>query len=111
MIERNYSHLTNQATYDGLSDQAKAAVDSHCTSEWAATLATDWSAGEAAGKQRIIDEGGLLNTPSAAQLQGFLDGVEVVRGEWLAAAGEAGHDGQAAYDALMAAFAATPMSN
>jgi predicted nucleic acid-binding protein len=53
----------------------------------------------------------LLNTPSAAQLQGFLDGVEVVRGEWLAAAGEAGHDGQAAYDALMAAFAATPMSN
>jgi TRAP-type C4-dicarboxylate transport system substrate-binding protein len=107
----NFAFVMNQATYDGLSDQAKAAVDSHCTSEWAATLATDWLAGEAAGKQRIIDEGGLLNTPSAAQLQGFLDGVEVVRGEWLAAAGEAGHDGQAAYDALMAAFAATPMSN
>lgn len=107
----NFAFVMNQSTYDGLSEMGKAAVDSHCSSEWAARIATEWLAGEAAGKQRVVDGGGVLNTPSEAQLQAFLDGVEGVRNDWIEAANGAGHDGQAAYDALMEAFAATSASN
>lgn len=105
----NFALVMNQSTYDGMSDQAKAAVDAHCSSEWAARIATDWLAAEAAGRQRIIDDGHNINKPSDEQMAAFIAGVDAVRDDWLAAATDAGHDGQAAYDALMAAFAETPV--
>ncbi|WP_227287419.1 MULTISPECIES: TRAP transporter substrate-binding protein [Paracoccaceae] len=108
MAFNNFAFVMNQATYDGLSDRAKAAVDSHCTSEWAARISSGWLAVEADGRQRLIDDGHTINVPSAEQLQAFQDAVEPVRNEWLAAADDAGYDGQAAYDALIEAFAQTP---
>lgn len=108
MAFNNFAFVMNQNTYDGLSDRAKAAVDDHCTSEWAARISSGWLAVEAAGQQRLVDDGHAINAPSDAQLQAFQDAVAPVRDDWLAAAEEAGHDGQAAYDALIAAFAETP---
>lgn len=105
------SLVMNQATYDGLSETAKAAVDSHCTSEWATRIATDWLAVEAGGKARLANEGHTFNKPSDAQLQAFIDAVDGVRNAWLADAAEAGHDGQAAYDALLASFSNASAGN
>ncbi len=109
MAFNNFAFVMNQQTYEGLSDQAKAAVDSHCTSDWAAKISSGWLAVEADGRQRLIDDGHSINEPSAEQLQAFRDAVEPVRNDWLAGAEMAGHDGQAAYDALIAAFAETPV--
>lgn len=103
----NFAFVMNQATYDGLSGQAKAAIDAHCTPEWAQRISSGWLAVEQAGRQRIADSpDNTINTPSAEQLQGFLDGVEAVRQQWLGGANAAGRDGQAAYDELTAALAA-----
>lgn len=101
----NFALVMNQSTYDGLTGDAKAAVDAHCSSEWAARIAEAWLAVEAEGKQRLIEQGNTLNAPSEGAVQAFRDAVAPVREDWLAAAEAAGHDGQAAYDALVASFA------
>lgn len=101
----NFAFVMNQATYDGLSDRAKAAVDAHCTPEWAQRISSAWLAVEQDGRQRIADNpANTINTPSDAQVQAFLDGVEAVRQDWLEGANAAGRDGQGAYDTLTAAL-------
>lgn len=104
MAFNNFAFVMNQSTYDGLSEQARSAVDSHCTSEWAAHISEGWLATEAAGRERLIEQGNTLNTPTQGQLQAFQDAVAPVRAEWIAAANKAGYDGEAAYRELVSAF-------
>lgn len=45
--------VMNKSFYEGLSDVEKKAVDSHCTPEWSAKLATPWSDFERAGREKF----------------------------------------------------------
>lgn len=46
-------HVINKAFYDGLSDKAKAAIDSHCTPEWSAKVGKGWNDVEAASLEKL----------------------------------------------------------
>ena len=47
------AHVINPAFYDGLSDKAKAALDSHCTPEWSAKVNAGWNNAETAAMERL----------------------------------------------------------
>ena len=48
-----YAWVMNKATYEGLNEKQKAAVDSHCTTDWAVKVATPWSDFENAGLDEL----------------------------------------------------------
>ncbi|WP_018699821.1 TRAP transporter substrate-binding protein [Amorphus coralli] len=48
-----YAWVMNKATYEGLSEKQKAAVDSHCTTDWAVKVASPWSDFENAGLDEL----------------------------------------------------------
>ena len=45
--------VMNKSRYEGLSPKQKAAVDSHCTTEWAEKVATPWADYEAGGRTKM----------------------------------------------------------
>ncbi|MEY4284576.1 MAG: hypothetical protein RL111_1251 [Pseudomonadota bacterium] len=45
--------VMNKSRYEGLSPKQKAAVDAHCTTEWAEKVATPWADYEAAGRSKM----------------------------------------------------------
>ena len=45
--------VMNKSKYDGLSPKQKAAVDSHCTTEWAEKVAAPWADYEAGGRDKM----------------------------------------------------------
>lgn len=48
------AHVINLDFYNGLSENARAAVDAHCTPEWTERIAVNWSNAETAARDRLI---------------------------------------------------------
>ncbi|MGH1349194.1 MAG: TRAP transporter substrate-binding protein [Methyloligellaceae bacterium] len=51
------SLVINKAAYNKLSKDGKAAIDSHCTSEWAEKFSEGWADNEASGREAIAKLG------------------------------------------------------
>ena len=97
----------NKAKYDGASPSQRAAIDAHCTSEWAQKLAAPWAAFEAAGRERMRGTPGhkmVALTP--AQLAEWRAAAEPLWQSWAASVRKVGIDPDAALDALKAGLAA-----
>ena len=97
----------NKAKYDGASPSQRAAIDAHCTSEWAQKLAAPWAAFEAAGRERMRGTPGhkmVALTP--AQLAEWRAAAEPLWQSWAASVRKVGVDPDAALDALKAGLAA-----
>ena len=53
-----FAFVFNKAKYDAMSAKQKKVIDNHCTSEWAAKVATPWADFEHAGIAKLKAEPG-----------------------------------------------------
>jgi len=97
----------NKAKYDGASPAQRAAIDAHCTSEWAQKLAAPWAAFEAAGRERMrAAPGHEMVALTPAQLAEWRAAAEPLRQSWAASVRKVGVDPDAALAALQGGLAA-----
>lgn len=54
----------NRSSYDALSDEDRAVMDDHCTTDWAERMAAGWAEQEASGRDKAIEAGHELYQPS-----------------------------------------------
>lgn len=95
-----FAHIFNKGVVDGLSEENRKVIDDHCTPEWAEKMATKWADGEAAGRQRMIDDGHTLYEPTPEEVGLWIEATTPLRDEWKAAASKTGVDADAAWASL-----------
>lgn len=89
--------VMNKAKYDGMSANQKKAVDSHCTTEWAAKFAGPWADFEHDGIAKIkAEEGHEVYSLNDDQLNLWRKAAEPLTGEWIANVKKKNVDGEAA---------------
>ncbi|MGZ3410589.1 MAG: TRAP transporter substrate-binding protein [Xanthobacteraceae bacterium] len=89
--------VMNKAKYDGMSANQKKAVDSHCTTEWAAKFAGPWADFEHDGIAKIkAEEGHEVYSLNSDQLDLWRKAAEPLTGEWIANVKKKNVDGEAA---------------
>ena len=97
----------NKGTYEGASSAQRAAIDAHCTSEWAQKLAAPWAAFEAAGRERMRTlRGHEMVEVTPAQLAEWRAAAEPLRQSWADSVRKVGVDPDAALASLRAGLAA-----
>jgi len=95
-----FAFVFNKSVVDGMSPENRKVIDDHCTSEWAEKMADKWVSAEAAGRQRMIDEGHTLYAPTPEELNLWIEAAAPLSGEWKAEATKAGVDADAAWARL-----------
>ncbi len=94
--------VMNKDKIDSLAPEDRKVIDDHCTPEWAEKMASGWADFEAAGRQKIIDQGGhTLYKPTADEMKEWRDDTAPLTDEWKQNATKAGIDADKAYDDLI----------
>lgn len=103
----NFIIAMNKDRYEGMSVTQKAAIDSHCTPEWAEKIAAGWVAFDNEGK-RLFDESPdhTVVKLSDEELQQWKDAGTFLLDDWKKTVTAAGHDADAIYDAFVARLVA-----
>ena len=94
--------VMNQSKYDSLSAGQKKAVDSHCTTEWAEKVASNWADFEAGGHGKLAAlPGHEVYKLTAPQLKAWREAVAPVEADWAKdVRDKAGEDPKAVMDSL-----------
>lgn len=99
--------LMNKASYEGLSDENKAVIDDHCTTEWTGVVSAGWAEDDMAARDRLMaDDSQTFNTPTDAEVQAWRDAAAPMIDEWKAAVTAKGGDADAVFNAYKAALEA-----
>ena len=99
--------VMNTASYDALSAENKAVIDSHCTPEWSGKVAETWAADDLAAKEKLMADGGqTFNTASEPEVAAWRAAAEPLIDEWKAAVTAKGGDADAILDAFKASLKA-----
>ena len=99
-----YALVVNKAKYESLPSKAKAAMDAHCSPEWAKrfiTAADDW---EEQGREILIKAGNVIYKPTAAEMKEWQAGVAAVKQAWEKEVAAKGHDPKPIFSELEAAL-------
>jgi len=96
--------VMNKAKYDALSASQKKAVDSHCTTEWAEKVASQWADYEFGGHAKLAAlPGHEVYKLSAPQMAAWYKAVAPVEAEWAKdVASKSGVDPKAVMNSLKA---------
>jgi TRAP-type transport system periplasmic protein len=96
----------NKDKYTALNTAQKAAVDSHCTSEWAEKVGTAWADFEIAGHTKLAaDTTREVYKLTPDQIAAWRTAVAPVETQWAEGAKKAGQDPKAVLDSLKANLA------
>ncbi len=95
--------LINKSTYDGMPDDLKAVMDSHCTPEWSQKFSEGWAENEASGRDKALADGSghTVNVPTEEQVQMWKDAAAPLVDTWKS---EAGADAEAIYQGYLDAL-------
>jgi TRAP-type C4-dicarboxylate transport system substrate-binding protein len=98
-----FAFVFNKAKYNEMSARQKKAIDDHCTSEWAAKVATPWADFEHNGIAKLKAEPGHdVYTISPAQLADWRKAAAPLEAKWAEGAKKAGVDPELTMKALRA---------
>ncbi len=93
--------VMSKAKYNSLPSQAKAAVDSHCTAEWAERTMAVWNDWNEEGRQRLTAGGNSFVPVTAEGKAAWAQSASAFRASWIDEVGKAtGIDAKAALDDL-----------
>ena len=101
-----FAWVINKDKYASMSDNQKKAVDSHCSNEWAARVATPWADFEFTGHEKLkamADHE--IYSISADQLAEWRKATASVETKWVDGVKKAGGDPKAIRDGLNASLA------
>ena len=95
--------VMNQGSYDRLSDENKAVIDSHCTPEWSGKVAAGWAEDDMAARDQLMaDDSQTFNTPTEDEVAAWREAAAPLIDEWKKAVADKGGDA----DAILAAYKA-----
>jgi len=98
-----FAFVFNKAKYEAMSARQKKVIDNHCTSEWAAKVATPWADFEHNGIAKLKAEAGHdVYDISPAQLAEWRKATAPLEVKWAAGAKKAGVDPELAIKGLRA---------
>jgi len=98
-----FAFVFNKAKYEAMSARQKKVIDNHCTSEWAAKVATPWADFEHNGIAKLKAEAGHdVYDISPAQLAEWRKATAPLEAKWAAGAKKAGVDPELAIKGLRA---------
>jgi TRAP-type C4-dicarboxylate transport system substrate-binding protein len=98
-----FAFVFNKAKYEQMSASQKKVIDNHCTSEWAAKVATPWAEFEHNGIAKLKAEAGHeVYTITPAQLTEWKKAAAPLEAKWAEGAKKAGIDPDVAMKALKA---------
>jgi TRAP-type C4-dicarboxylate transport system substrate-binding protein len=98
-----FAFVFNKTKYDAMSPRQKKVIDNHCTSEWAAKVATPWADFEHAGIDKLKAEAGHeVYELSPAQVAEWRKAAAPLEAKWAEAAKKAGVDPELAIKGLRA---------
>jgi TRAP-type C4-dicarboxylate transport system substrate-binding protein len=98
-----FAFVFNKAKYNEMSARQKKAIDDHCTSEWAAKVATPWADFEHNGIAKLKAEPGQdVYTINPAQLAEWRKAAAPLEAKWAEGAKKAGVDPELTMKALRA---------
>lgn len=90
--------LINKATYEGMSEENRAVLDDHCTSDWSEKFSVGWADNEYSGRQKMIDSGEhTLYAPTEAEVTLWRDASAPLVEAWKADVRAKGADPDAIY--------------
>ena len=81
-----------------LSGDAKAAIDSHCTSEWARRIVKEWDDWDSEGRKDLLALGHKITAPNDVQKAAWTKATTAAYEEWVKDADKAGVNGRAELD-------------
>src|SRR5215212_5178449 len=84
--------VINKGKYQALSAAQKRVIDDHCTPQWAEKIAAPWAEFEAAGRDKIKQQGHELNALTPEQLAEWRKAAEPLYAEWAESARKAGYN-------------------
>ena len=90
--------VMSKRAYAGLSGDAKAAVDSHCTSDWARRIVKEWDNWDSEGRKDLLAAGHKIITPDEPQKAAWRNAATASYDEWRKDADKARVDGRAELD-------------
>ena len=97
--------VMNRRTWDGLSEEDKAAIDSVSGEAMARLAGQAWDAADAAGTKVMSDKGVALSQADAAMTAELEEKLAGIEQDFLDAAAKSGVDGAAALEMLRAEIA------
>jgi len=98
-----FAFVFNKAKYNEMSPRQKKVIDNHCTSEWAAKVATPWADFEHAGIDKLKAEAGHeVYELNGAQLAEWRKATAPLEAKWAEGAKKAGVNPELAIKALRA---------
>jgi TRAP-type C4-dicarboxylate transport system substrate-binding protein len=107
MYASGFVWVLNKPWYDKLAPGQKAAVDSHCTNEWAAKVGAAWGDDEDSGQAKIEKmPGHTIVKLTPAQLEAWKKAAEPIYTQWVQNADKAGLNGKQVLDDLRKELAA-----
>lgn len=101
MYASGFVWVMNKSWYDRLASGQKAAIDSHCSNEWAAKVGAGWGDDEDAGQAKIEQmPGHTIVKLTPAQLDAWKKAAEPIYLQWVQNADKAGVNGKQLLDDL-----------
>ncbi len=92
----------NLDSYNGLSDEDRAVIDDHCTTDWAERIAAGWADQEASGRTKAMEaEGHELYVPTAEEQAEWRASVEPLLEAWKTDVNATGADADAVHARLI----------
>jgi len=90
--------VMNKRTYNALSGDAKAAVDSHCTADWARRIVREWDDWDSVGRKDLQAAGHKITNPNEQQRALWRAATLAAYDGWVKDAQKAGVNGRAELD-------------
>jgi TRAP-type C4-dicarboxylate transport system substrate-binding protein len=87
--------VMNRRAYNALPPDAKSAIDSHCSAEWARTIVREWDEWDSQGRKDLLAAGHKITTPNEAQHALWRAATVSAFDEWVKDADKAGINGRA----------------
>ena len=107
MYASGFVWVMNKGWYDKLAAGQKAAIDSHCSNEWAAKVGAAWGDDEDSGQARIAAmPGHTIVKPTPVQLDAWKKAAEPIYVQWAQNADKAGVSATQVLDDLRKELAA-----
>ncbi|MFV0384232.1 TRAP transporter substrate-binding protein [Paracoccus sp. (in: a-proteobacteria)] len=91
----------NKARYEGLPEDERAAIDAHCTSEWAEKVAAGWADQERSGRDKALaDPSHVVHAPTPEEIAAWQQATAPLLEDWRGQVEAKGHDAAAVEDSF-----------
>lgn len=97
-----FALMINEDTYEGLPEEAKAAIDANSGIEWSKTLGKIWDDDEVPARAAMVEAGGEIIVPDAAAKEAFSTLAEPIIDNWVSETTLSEGDTQTLYENAVA---------